>query len=268
MSKAAGVRTEFVDAGGARVHLLRHGHGRPLVYLHGISDAGRWNHVLESLAQGYTVYAPSHPGFGLSEPAAWVHHVDDLALHYLDLFEALGLRRPVILGASLGGWIAAALAVWQPRLPCCLALVDPAGIGLPEVDQPDIFGMPRQERLRVLYASEEAGRLVEPEDPSGQDIERVYRDRATLAHLAWQPYLRDPALRGRLRRVSTPTQLIWGNKDQLLPLPIAHAWAAALPSATLEVIDEAGHAPLLEQPAAVLDRLAPFLRRWSGGEQD
>src|SRR3989454_8931008 len=95
---------------GTPIHLLTAGAGSPLLFLHGAGGAGRWLPFQERLATTFTVYAPSHPGHGGSPDAPWIEHISDLAFHYLDLLDALGLDRVRLVGASFGGWIGAELA--------------------------------------------------------------------------------------------------------------------------------------------------------------
>src|SRR4029453_11329177 len=84
--------------------------------------------VLDHLARGARVIAPSHPGFGRSELPKWMNSVDDLAYFYLDFLQALELRDVTLVGASLGGWIAAAIAVKSTARLSHLVLANPIGI--------------------------------------------------------------------------------------------------------------------------------------------
>src|SRR5207248_2955449 len=79
-------------------------------YLHGAGAGGRWLPFQARLAERFDLLAPSHPGHGGSPAAEWIEHISDLAFHYLDLLDTLGLDRVHVLGASFGGWIAAELA--------------------------------------------------------------------------------------------------------------------------------------------------------------
>src|SRR2546425_5621782 len=95
---------------GPPIHLLTAGAGPALLFLHGAGGAGRWLPFQERLAKSFTVYFPSHPGHGGAPDAPWIEHISDLAFHYLDLLDELGLDRLHLVGASFGGWIGAALA--------------------------------------------------------------------------------------------------------------------------------------------------------------
>lgn len=88
---------------------------------------------------------------------------------------------------------------------------------------------------------------------------RYLRSRAATAHLGWNPYLHDPKLAGRLHRVRSEVLLVWGAHDQLLPPECALAWQQALPRSRVELIEEAGHRPQAEQPAAFAALMRDFL---------
>src|SRR4029453_8426348 len=107
--------TEMITVDGATVRLLRGGPAaagaQPVVFLHGAGGHTGWMGFLEALSQRFAVFAPEHPGFGQSDDPPWLDQVSDLAYFYLDLLKALGLERVHLIGTSLGGWIAAELAV-------------------------------------------------------------------------------------------------------------------------------------------------------------
>src|SRR3954451_4709246 len=107
---------------------MRGGRGRPLLVLHPEFAARMWAPYHDALAAQFQVFAPDHPGFGDSDRPDWVDGVDDVGLHYVDLLDALGLERISIVGTSLGGWIALALALAHPARVDRLVLAAPAGI--------------------------------------------------------------------------------------------------------------------------------------------
>jgi len=85
---------DLVEVRGARVRFLRAGSGDPLVYLHSLLGEVRWLPFFEILSRHFTVYVPETPGFGSSEGLERVDTVHDLAFHYADLLDELGLERP------------------------------------------------------------------------------------------------------------------------------------------------------------------------------
>lgn len=237
------MREQFLDRRGVRLQLLEGGEGAPLLYLHGAGGAGQWGAFHDGLARHFRVLAPTHPGFGVSADLPDLSAVDDFALFYLDLLDSLGLESLPVIGHSLGGWIAAELAVWQPQRVSKLVLASAAGLRREGVVQPDIFA---QSSTRGGETSPEA-------------LEQALRDRATLARVAWNPYLHNPRLPGRLYRLTMPTMLVWGQNDPLIPPSIGERWAELIPQARLELIPNATHPIHREQPDAVLRAVLPFL---------
>src|SRR5947208_5212874 len=143
---------EMITVDGATVRLLRGGSGTPLVLLPGAGGHTGWMGFLEGLSQRFAVFAPEHPGFGQSDDPPWLDKVSDLAYFYLDLLQALSLERVHLIGTSLGGWIAAELAVRNTARLASLTLVGAVGITAGGQPIPDIFRMPVEENLRRFYA--------------------------------------------------------------------------------------------------------------------
>src|ERR1700736_3257019 len=119
--------TSVIAVRGCRIRLMRGGAGSPLVVLHGASGANVLP-FMQQLAQKFDVIAPEHPGFGESDTPDWLDNIHDLAYFYLDLLAALGLDRVHLVGISLGGWVAAELAVRDTGRLASLTLVGAAGL--------------------------------------------------------------------------------------------------------------------------------------------
>src|SRR5262245_35905069 len=139
---------------GIRLDLVERGQGRPLLWLHGEEGLDADAPFLERLATVGRVIAPTHPGFGRSPDADGIDTVDDLSYLYLDLL-AERARDAVVIGASLGGWIAAALAVKSTARLSRLVLVAPVGIKVGDRetrDIPDIWALEPDEVLRLTWA--------------------------------------------------------------------------------------------------------------------
>src|SRR5216683_1963413 len=117
---------ETIEIGGKAIQLFTGGAGAPLLYLHG-AGVYWWMPAHELLAARHRVHAPVHPGFGASEGYEEIEGIDDLVFHTLDVMDALGLERADVVGLSLGGWLAAELALRHPGRVNRLVLVDAAG---------------------------------------------------------------------------------------------------------------------------------------------
>lgn len=256
------VAEDFVDVRGRRIWVASAGEGPPLVYLHGAGDLDGWGPALSLLAANFTVYRPDHPGFNRSDDDPSVDSVLDLAFSYLDLLDALGLDRVRLVGHSLGGWTAAQVAVLAADRVTKLVLAGPAGLRAPGA-VPDMFTLNPVESAALVNhkADVRAAAVAAAEQITGDTelFQRFLRNRMATAHLAWNPYLHDPKLAGRLHRITAPVLIIWGAHDRLLPPETAGRWREALPGARLEIIGDAGHRPAAEQPAAFADLVKEFL---------
>src|SRR5256885_12674725 len=102
------------------------------------------------LAKKFDLIGPEHPGFGASDTPAWLDTIGDLANFYLDFLDQLDLRGVHLVGSSLGGWIAADLAVRNPTRLASLTLIGAAGIYVEGVEQVDTFRSNDEQRIRDL----------------------------------------------------------------------------------------------------------------------
>lgn len=259
---AAKVATRSVRVGHTTLRLLESGDGPPLLFLHGGGDLGQWPGVLDALSERFRVLRPDHPGFNLSEDDPEVTQVSDIAFGYLDMLDGLDVPTCDVVGVSLGGWIAAEMACMEPKRFSALVLIDPIGLR-PRGQHPDYFMLTPTEMAECVYAtprmrSEMTAMMADLENDQ-EVFARYLRNRAALAHLAWNPYQHDPKLASRLRRVTATTAIVWGAQDRLVPVETLDAWLDALPQATAHVIEDAGHLPHLEQTGAFLEAISSVL---------
>jgi pimeloyl-ACP methyl ester carboxylesterase len=259
-----GYEVDHVSVRGTDVRILRQGSGEPLVFLHGAGDRGEWLPVLAGLAADWAVCRPDHPGFNQSDDDERIDSVHDLAFFYLDLLDALELPRVTLVGASLGGWLAAEIAVLDPGHVAALVLIDAAGLRVAGAPGPDVFTLNPVQLAELLFhdpalrsaAIEQAAVL----DQSPDELRTYLRNRIATSHLAWNPYFHDPKLAERLHRVSAPTVVIWGSEDRLLPVAHAQRWHELIEDARIELIADAGHLPHIEQPQRVVEILRSIRR--------
>jgi pimeloyl-ACP methyl ester carboxylesterase len=253
---------EMISVAGCAIRLYRGspaGVGAPpLVFLHGAGGHTGWMVFLEELSTRFAVFAPEHPGFGQSDDPPWLDEVADLAYFHLDLLKALGLDRVHLMGTSLGGWIAAEMAVRNTAPLASLTLVGAVGITAGGEPIPDIFRMPVEENLRRFYADpDRAARRVG--DLAKADTSIVAKNRATVMRLAYRPRFHNPGLAKWLHRIDVPTLLLWGAEDGLVPPKFGEAYRALIPGSQLIVLPQAGHAPFDEQKAAFLAAFLDFI---------
>jgi len=256
--RMADYSTSAIAVRGCRIRLMRGGAGSPLVVLHGASGAN-WLPFMQDLAQKFDVIAPEHPGFGESDTPDWLDNIHDLAYFYLDVLEELKLSGVHLVGLSLGGWIAAELAVRSTQRLASLTLAGAAGLFVPGVEQMDPFLRTDEQRLRDFFhdqskADEIVAHTLRPEL---EDV--ALKNRATVAKLTWQPRSHDPHLSKWLHQIDVPTLLIWGDHDRMFPKEHALAYQKSIPAAKVVIVPQCGHVPQIEKPDAFLAALKTFL---------
>jgi len=253
---------EVATVAGAKIRVFRGGPAgagaAPLVFLHGAGGHTGWMAFLDELATRFAVFAPEHPGFGQSDDPPWLDEVADLAYFHLDLLKALGLDRVHLMGTSLGGWVAAEMAVRSTARLASLTLVGAVGITADGEPIPDIFRMPDDENLRRFYA--DPGRAQRRlADLAKVDMNLVAKNRTTVTRLAYRPRFHNPGLAKWLHRIDVPTLLLWGAEDGLVPPAFGEAFHSLIPGSRLVVLPEAGHAPFDEQKDAFLAAFFEFV---------
>jgi pimeloyl-ACP methyl ester carboxylesterase len=240
------------------VHVMHGGTGEPLVYLHGIGDAGYWNSAHEALNRSFELYAPDHPGFGFTDVMDDLDHIDDIVYHTLDLLDRLNIRQKIhLVGHSFGGWLAAELAVHSPDRFASLVLAAPLGLRIPGNLPTDIFLMTAEQRARTLYYNQD---LVDKPDPANTHVAyQNYKDLAGLARFGWVPFMSDPKLERRLYRVTARTLVLAAEHDAVLPRVHCERYATAIEGARLSVLPDTGHAIDQEAPEAFSTEVIEFL---------
>jgi len=249
---------------GVMVELIERGEGRQLLFLHPGHPSGRLDpkaSVLELLSARARVIAPTHPGFGAAPAPRELTSVDDLAYLYLDLLDALDLQDVVVVGVSLGGWIAAEMAVKSTERISALVLADAVGIkaGDREArDIADIYAVTDKQLAELVYA-DPARMVSNPKTLPESELTLMARSRESTGRYAWSPNMHNPKLKGRLHRIDVPTLMLWGAADRVVKPEYGRAYAGAIPIARFATIEGAGHFPHLEQPVAFAREVTNFI---------
>jgi pimeloyl-ACP methyl ester carboxylesterase len=245
-----GGQPEAVDVNGRSIVMRHAGEGAPFVYLHSsLGESSMWLPFYQTWAKQFQVFVPTHPGFGKSGGFEQIDTIEDMAFHYIELFDALGLQEIILGGVSLGGWIAAEIAVRWPERVKRLWIADAPGLWVEEQPLPDLFRyMLDTTKLRALLFHDPDCYMADLIFKEGGDDERLldaYQNMSVLARLVWErPY--NPKLTGRLHRIPCPTLLLWGDDDRLVPPAYGEAYRKAIPQAELKLVAECGHLPMFE----------------------
>jgi len=244
----------------AEIEIFEFGKGPPVLFLHAEDYFEQHRPFLDALGGKRSVVAPRHPGFGNSPLPSDYRTVEDLANLYLDLIDSKKLEKPLLIGASFGGWIALELAVRAPEKFSGLVLLGTVGVkmgGREDRDFADIYQIPEEE-IRSLTFADPAKWVPDYPNLGDDQLTIIARDRQSTLHYGWKPYLHNPSLRKWLHRVRMPTLLVWGEKDGVVSPKYAKALAAALPNAKVQVVANAGHYPQIEQKDAVVAAIDAF----------
>jgi len=239
-----------VEINGIEIEIQCRGSGKPLLFLHPEIGFDRAEPALELLSRSAQVIAPTHPGYGKAKLPSGFNTIDDLAYLYLDLLEALELREAAAVGAGIGGWIAAAIAVKTTAHFRKLVLVDAFGIKVGDRETRDVFDMyfvTEADLAKVVYFNPEFAER----DVSKLPEEALYalaRAREATSLYGWKPYMHDPKLKGRLHRIRIPSLVLWGAEDRIVASDYGRAYSAAIPGARFATIERAGHFPHVERP--------------------
>ncbi|MCC6297141.1 MAG: alpha/beta hydrolase [Pseudomonadales bacterium] len=254
------IRLETLHTHKVPVQVLTGGEGRDLLFLHGAGGLVAEDPLLNALAARFRVHAPLLPGYGDSEECHEIRDMLDFTLHTHDVMTALGLVKPIVVGHSMGGMMAAELAAVMPNDVDRLALICPAGLWLDAHPMPDIFAMVPYELPAVLFHDVEAGAAMMTAGADFSDLDFLQRflvQNARQLGMAGKILfpIPDRGLAERLYRIKAKTVLIWGASDKLTPLPYAEAFRQGIAHSELVVIPEAGHMVPLEQTARVVEAI-------------
>jgi pimeloyl-ACP methyl ester carboxylesterase len=253
----------LVEAGGLRVQLRCGGAGPPLLVLHGELGVPGWLRAWEALGRDYTLYVPSLPGFGQSARPDWIIGVRDLAAWVTWFVRDLELAAPLpVIGSSLGGWVAAEIATVNAALFSKMVLVGAAGIRPDEGEVWDYFVHSTREALTQTFCepqnAAEHARFY-GDGWTREDEAQAEWNREMAARLVWKPYMRSHSLPALLGGIATPTLVVWGRQDAIIPLAAGERYARSIPGAKLCVLDRCGHLPDMERPEAFVGAVREFL---------
>ena len=254
---------EFREYGGARLQVMKGGDGPPLLVLHGAGGNPAWMGYHEELARSFTVYAPSHPGFEKSTRPDWIDSIDAVAHFYLGLMEDMGVERYSLLGFSMGGWMAAEMAAMSPHSLDKLVIGAGVGIKPEEGEIAELFTIAREAVAGIRFF--DTSQVPNYEETYGQPMTREQAaqersNRETASRWCWKPYMHNPNLPHYLQRVSTPTLIVWGREDAIVPVECAELYRRAIKGSRVHIIERCGHIPQVEKPQEFLGAVVPFLR--------
>ena len=259
MTTDASSTTPTLDVAGIGPVELRvedRGAGRPFLVLHGGAGPQSVAAFAQLLAEKdhNRVLTPTHPGFGGTPRPDGLHSVAGLAALYSALLDDLGLEDVTVIGNSVGGWIAAEMALLDSPRVSALVLLDAVGIEAEGHAVADVSGLSAPE-IQGLSFHDPAPFRVDPATIGDAQRAIMAANGRALALYAGSPAMADPTLLGRLGGIAIPTLVLWGESDRIVEPAYGQAYAAAIDGARFEVLPATGHVPQLETPDLVLQKI-------------
>jgi 3-oxoadipate enol-lactonase len=257
-------------ANSIQLHYADTGVGLPVVLLHGFPfHSGIWHEQVRALTGLYRMITPDLRGFGKSIAPAGVYEMDVLAADVLALLDQLNIRQCVLIGHSMGGYVAlAAYKMFPERIQAFGLIASQAGADTEEA---------RQNRLntveKVLQAGDKGAQVIvdgmlpklfakesPPEPEISEEITKIIlgTDVAGIVG-ALKGMANRPDSNPILPEMNIPVLLLAGDQDQIIPAAKAETMASVLPNPTHIVVENAGHMLMLEQPGATTEALKTFL---------
>jgi len=263
-----------IDARGTQTSYLEAGDGEPVIMLHGsgpgVSALANWQHTIPTLAQRFHVLAPDIIGFGTTDrPEDVVYSLRTWTDHIWAFMDARGIEKTRVVGNSLGGRIALQMATDRPDRITKMVLMGTPGVGMTPTEglaalrayEPSHDAM--RELLRNYFAV----------DPTMITDELVaIRYEASIADGAYEAYRAmffDPRHAGsqlgitesEVRAIATPTLLVHGREDRVVPLQVSITMLGLLPNADLHVFSACGHWTQIERAEEFSALVADYLAR-------
>ena len=245
------------DLVGAKIHYQDVGSGKDVVLLlHAFPlHSGMWSRQIAALSPSYRVIAPDYPGLGKSTPRPEPSTMEVLAEQVLGLLGSVRVDRAVVVGLSMGGYLAFEIYRQRPGLFRGLALCDTRpGADTPEgAANRETFARNAIEKGLHWVADEMTPKLLRPK-PDAAAVREVRHliGQGTPAGVAaaQRGMARRPDSTPTLSTVTCPTLVVVGDEDTLTPPPEAEKMVAGIKGARLARIPGAGHLPNIENPAA------------------
>jgi pimeloyl-ACP methyl ester carboxylesterase len=271
----AGVKSEYVEAGGYKLHYFEAGAGggTPLVLVHGLGARGEdWGAMMPALAaSGFHVYAPDLLGYGRSPKPNVDYSVSLEEQIVVQFMQAMHVPRADVGGWSMGGWIAMKLALDHPEMVDRLAIYDSAGTYFPATWGPDLFTPSDVAGVRTLVkALTPEPRAAMPNFVAEAALRKLEANawvvRRSLSAMTSGRDLLD----FRLYKISQPMLIVWGAKDDLIPLSVGQAIHKSVPQSVLAIVEGCGHLAPSQCSRPVVQSTVDFLRSeppMKGGEK-
>lgn len=251
-------RVPVAGNGTVEVAVSESGEGRSFLLLHGGGGPFTVGAFADLLANDRParVITPTHPGFAGTFRPDSLSSIGGLAALYVALLDELNVTNATVVGNSMGGWIAAEMALVDSPRVSGFAIVDGVGIEVAGHPIADFFSMtPRQVAEASYHDPDKFG--IDPTKLPAEAQKAMAGNRATLAVYCGSS-MNDPSLVKRLGAVTAPTLVVWGDSDRIADADYGRAFAKAIPGAEFRLLPATGHLPQIESPGQLLEAIWAF----------
>ena len=249
--------------GPVEVAVDERGDGQPFLLLHGGAGVRSMAAFAAALAGAGSnqvrVISPTHPGFEGTPRSEALDSVRKLAACYVALLDEMDLTDVTAVGSSVGGWIAAEMALLRPARLARVVLVDAAGIEVPGHPVADVSSLTLDEIMDRSYHDPDPYRIDLSSLPPAA-LALAAGNRAALGAYSG-PSSSDPTLRARLSDLDLAALVVWGESDRIVDPDYGQAYAAAIPGAEWQLLAACGHLPSVEAPQRLVSAVVDFAAR-------
>ncbi|MBV8221518.1 MAG: alpha/beta hydrolase [Solirubrobacterales bacterium] len=239
------------------------GEGHPFLLLHGGGSPNTVSEFARRFAADENSHArvitPTHPGFNGTARPETLTDIPGLAALYVNLLDELDLDDVTVVGNSIGGWIAAEIAIIGSPRVSSYVIVDAVGLEVPGHPVVDFFSLTPAQIAKHSY-HDPATYGIDPSTLSPEAQQAMAANRQALATYGGQT-MTDPDLAARLGTINAPVLVVWGEADRIADPDYGRAYARAIPGAEYELLTETGHLPQIETPDKLIDTIWTFADR-------
>ena len=260
------VQENFITIDGNKIRYLEFGKSKhTLTLIHGLgASAERWLGIIPTLAEHYRIIVPDLVGFGYSDKPA-VDYTPEFFTDFLaKFFEALDINGVHMIGSSLGGQIAVDFTSAHDDFVKKLILVSPSGMMKHSTSALDVYIMaalfPNENNAkRAFTAMEHSGKKIDNRIIRGF-VERMKLPNAKRAFMSTLLGLKESdIITAKLKNIMTPTLLVWGENDPVIPIKYADMFVSSMHDCKLHVIAKCGHTPYVQYPDKFSSIVLEFL---------
>ncbi|HMK33083.1 MAG TPA: alpha/beta hydrolase [Nitrosopumilaceae archaeon] len=260
------ISEEFIKVGETKIRYLEEGGSNGnIVLIHGLGGfAERWSAVIPLLSKKYHVIALDLPGYGYSDKPSIDYTPEFFSKFIFDFLDTMGIKKTHMIGTSLGGQIVAECATTQNKMIEKIVLVCPAGIMKTSTPTLDAYSMaalyPTPDTVKTAYEMMTGSSKKVSDDAIESFIKRMTQPNAKMAFMSTILALKNaPPITERLANIISPTLLIWGKLDTMIPVKYANDFASSIKNCRLEIMENCGHTPHIEEPAKFSQSVLNFL---------